>query len=256
MTSRKPLAVNGWERPRIEVHGASCGGHLPAVAWTAKMMMMMMITEQKPSMIVDNSVLQQCCLMKRKYTAASRQHKDDEGYHVRRSGYKTSHPLEKIMTSREWPWIWVGNLTCWFKSKESKIPVTKRPTPPPLLLTLGSAERRNHGGGVISARSLEVSFVVSQVSVIPRRSIPLLNTRSDRAGALSLIERALPVPRRRFGATGPGCKLTSPASSKSRDKPRFNLTRGGSRIFLFAQRRRDGIRSNDGDRAITKEYLW
>ena len=30
----RKLDFNG---PRIEVHGASCGGHLPAVAWTAKM---------------------------------------------------------------------------------------------------------------------------------------------------------------------------------------------------------------------------
>ena len=37
---------------------------------------------------------------------------------------KTSHLLEKIMTSREWPWIWVGKLTCWFRSKDSKIPVS------------------------------------------------------------------------------------------------------------------------------------
>ena len=99
--------------------------------------------------------------------------------------------------------------------------------------------------------------MVSQVSVMPRRSIPLLTTRSDRAGALSLIEQALTVPRRRFGATGPGFKITSPASSKSRDKSTFNFTRGGSRILLFAQRKRDGIRSNDGDRVgdITKESL-
>ena len=99
--------------------------------------------------------------------------------------------------------------------------------------------------------------MVSQVSVIPKRSMPLLTTRSDRAGALSLIERALTVPRRRFGATRPGFKLTSPASSNSGDKPRFNLTRGGSCILLFAQRKRNGIRSNDGDRArnITKESL-
>ena len=99
--------------------------------------------------------------------------------------------------------------------------------------------------------------MVSQVPVIPRRSIPLLTTRSGRAGALSLIEWALTVPGRRFGATGPGFNLTSPASSKSRDKPRFNLMRGGSCILVFAQRKRGGIRSNDGDRArdITKESL-
>ena len=34
------------------------------------------------------------------------------------------HLLEKIMTSREWPWTWVGKLTCWFRSKDSKIPVS------------------------------------------------------------------------------------------------------------------------------------
>ena len=63
------------------------------------------------------------------------------------------------------------------------------------------------GGGVISARSLEASLMVSQVSVIPKRLMPLLTTRSDRAGALSLIEQALTVPRQRFGATAPGFKL-------------------------------------------------
>ena len=39
--------------------------------------------------------------------------------------------------------------------------------------------------------------MISQVSVMPRRSIPLLAARSDRAGALSGMERALKVPRRR-----------------------------------------------------------
>ena len=99
--------------------------------------------------------------------------------------------------------------------------------------------------------------MVSLVSVIPRRSIPLLTTKLDRAGALSLIERSLTVPRRRFGARGPGLKLTYPASRKSRDKPRFNLTRGGSCIIPFVQRKRDENRSNDSDRArdFTKEYL-
>ena len=70
----------------------------------------------------------------------------------------------------------------------------KKPTPPPLLLTLGVRRKEKPWGG-ISARSLEVSLVVSQVSVIPRRSIPLRTTRSDSAGALALIERALTVPR-------------------------------------------------------------
>ena len=39
-TSRKLVAVNGWEWLKIEVHGVSCGGHLPAVVWTAEMIMM------------------------------------------------------------------------------------------------------------------------------------------------------------------------------------------------------------------------
>ena len=111
--------------------------------------------------------------------------------------------------------------------------------------------------GVTSARSLEVSLVVSQVSVIPRRSIPLLITRSDRAGDFYLVERALTIPRRRFDVTGPGFKLTSLASSKSRDKPRFNSTLSGSRILVFAQMKADEIRSNYSDRVrdITKESL-
>ena len=74
----------------------------------------------------------------------------------------------------------------------------KRPTPPPPSFVNSRGLKKEKPLGVISARSLEVSLMVSQVSVIPKWSMPFLTTRSDRAGALSLIERALTVPRRRF----------------------------------------------------------
>ena len=48
-------------------------------------------------------------------------------------------------------------------------------------------------------------------------SMLLLATRSDRAGALSRMERALTVPRRRPRTPGPGLRLTSPASKRSKE---------------------------------------
>ena len=45
-----------------------------------------------------------------------------------------------------------------------------RPTPPPLLLGIG-LWKKEKPGGVTSAKSAEVSLAVSQVSVMPRRSI-------------------------------------------------------------------------------------
>ena len=53
--------------------------------------------------------------------------------------------------------------------------------------------------------------MVSQVSVMPRRSMLLLATRSDRAGASSHMERALTVPRQIRRTPGPGLRLISPA---------------------------------------------
>ena len=32
------------------------------------------------------------------------------------------HSVEKIIRSREWPWMWVGKSTYWWRSKDSKIP--------------------------------------------------------------------------------------------------------------------------------------
>ena len=71
------------------------------------------------------------------------------------------------------------------------------------------------------ARSAEVSLVVSQVSVIPRRSIALTAMRSKRAGALSHIEQVLIVPSRRLHSLGPQFRLTSPVSNRRRDTPTF-----------------------------------
>ena len=74
------------------------------------------------------------------------------------------------------------------------------------------------------ATSAEASFVVSQVSVMPRRSIPLLVTRSDIAGALTHMEWALTIPRRKTRTLGPGLRLTSPASKRSKEKSKSSWT--------------------------------
>ena len=79
------------------------------------------------------------------------------------------------------------------------------------------------GWGVISARSLEVFLMVSYVSVIPKRSMPLLTTRSDRAGALSLIERVLTVPRRRFGAAGARVQANITRKQQERGQTKIQL---------------------------------
>ena len=59
--------------------------------------------------------------------------------------------------------------------------------------------------------------MISHVSVMPRRSMALLVARSNRADALSRMERALTVPRRRPCAPGPGLRLTLPASNRSKE---------------------------------------
>ena len=53
---------------------------------------------------------------------------------------------------------------------------------------------------------------------MPKRSMLLLATRSDRAGALSSMERALTVPRRRPRTPETGLRPTSPASKRSKEK--------------------------------------
>ena len=99
------------------------------------------------------------------------------------------------------------------------------------------------------ARSAEVSFVVSQVAVMPRRSMPRLETRSDRAGALFRMEQAITVPRWRPRTPGPELRLTSPASERSKEDSTTSWTRGGGCIFLLPQRKRDGTDSKDSKRA-------
>ena len=60
--------------------------------------------------------------------------------------------------------------------------------------------------------------MVNQVAVIPRRSMPLLEARSDRAGALSGMEWALTVLRWKPHTPGPGLRLTSPAIKKRKSQ--------------------------------------
>ena len=92
-----------------------------------------------------------------------------------------------------------------------------RPTPPPLLCDLSflllffwdlSFEKPS---GVISVRSAEVSLVVSRVSMMPR-SILLLVMKSEKTGALSRLEQACTVPRRRLNTPEPGFRLSSTKS--------------------------------------------
>ena len=103
--------------------------------------------------------------------------------------------------------VWIGRLIAVNLWPDD----TNKPTPPPLRRVLG-LWKKVKPSGVTSARSAGVSFVVSQVSVMPKRSMLLLATRSERAGALSRMERALTVPRRRPRTPGPGLRLTSSAS--------------------------------------------
>ena len=85
--------------------------------------------------------------------------------------------------------IFCGMVRLWTDCWKLEADDTNRHTP---LLRRGLGWwKKEKPRGVISARSAEVSFVVSQVSVMPGRSMPLLVTRSYRAGALSCIEWAL-----------------------------------------------------------------
>ena len=91
-----------------------------------------------------------------------------------------------------------------------------RPTPPPLLCVRGLWKKENPLG-VVSAKSAEVSPEVSQVLVMPIMLIFLLVMRSDSTGALSCMERALTVPKRRLRTPGPRFRLTSPAGIRRGD---------------------------------------
>ena len=77
----------------------------------------------------------------------------------------------------------------------------------------------------------------------------LLAIRSDRAGALSRMEWALTFLRQRPRTPGPGLRVTSPASKRSKEKSKSSWTRGGGRIFLLSQRKRDGTDFKDGESA-------
>ena len=74
--------------------------------------------------------------------------------------------------------------------------------------------------------------MVSHISVMPRRSMPLPVTRSDRASALSCMERALTVPRQGLYTPGPGLRLTSPASKLSKKNSNSSQIWGGGRFLL------------------------
>ena len=77
--------------------------------------------------------------------------------------------------------------------------------------------------GIILIRCAEDSLLVSQVSVMPGRSMLLWVMRSDRAVALFRMEQAFTVPRWRLRPPRPGFRLTSStgATYRSRDIPRY-----------------------------------
>ena len=102
--------------------------------------------------------------------------------------------------------------------------------------------------GLLLARSAEVSLVVSHVSVMPRRSMPLLVTRSNGSWHLIPYGTGIAVPRWRQHTPGPGLKLTLHVSKRSKEKSKVSRTLAGGRIFLLPQRKRDGMDSKDGER--------
>ena len=91
----------------------------------------------------------------------------------------------------------------------------------------------------MSAIHASVSCGLSQVSVTARMSIVLEIIRSVREAVFSRIERMLVVARRMLClTTGPGLRLTSPASSKI--KANLNVGRGIGSNFRLKHRLRHG----------------
>ena len=131
--------------------------------------------------------------------------------------------------------VWVGRLiaeSLWADD-------TNRPTPPPpLCRALGSWKEKPWG-----VQICEGFPMFSHASVMRRRSMPLLVTRSDRAGTLSCMQWSLTVLRWRPRTSGPVLRLTSPASKRSKEKSKLSCNQGGGHIFLLPQRKRDGIDS-------------
>ena len=93
----------------------------------------------------------------------------------------------------------------------------------------------------MSAIHASVSCGLSQVSVTARMSIVLEIIRSVREAVFSRIERMLVVARRMLClTTGPGLRLTSPASSKIKANLNVGLERGIGSNFRLKHRLRHG----------------
>ena len=93
----------------------------------------------------------------------------------------------------------------------------------------------------MSAIHASVSCGLNQVSVTARMSIVLEIIRSVREAVFSQIERMLVVARRMLClTTGPGLRLTSPASSKIKANLNVGLERGIGSNFRLKQRLRHG----------------
>ena len=94
----------------------------------------------------------------------------------------------------------------------------------------------------MSAVHASVSCVLSQVSVTERMSIVLEILRSVRPAVFfSRMERKLVVARRMLClTTGPGLKLTFPASSKIKANLTVGLQRNFGSNFRLKQRLRHG----------------
>ena len=93
----------------------------------------------------------------------------------------------------------------------------------------------------MSAIHASVSCGLSQVSVTARMSIVLEIIRSVREAVFSRIERMLVVARRMLClTTGPGLRLTSPASSKIKANLNVGLERCIGSNFRLKHRLRHG----------------
>ena len=93
----------------------------------------------------------------------------------------------------------------------------------------------------MSAIHEAVSWGLSQVSVTARISIVFEIMRSVREAVFSRMERMLVVARRMLClTTGPGFRLTSPASSRIKANLNVGVERGIGSNFRLKQRLRHG----------------
>ena len=89
----------------------------------------------------------------------------------------------------------------------------------------------------MSAIHAAVSWGLSQVSETARMSIFFEIIRSVREAVFSRMERMFVVARRTLRlTTGPGFRLTSPASSRINDSLKVGLERGIGSNFRLKQR--------------------